>query len=515
MKTRMTAILITLCVGFGAQATTTHYVVPPNTPGVNPAGDYTSWETAATNLQDAVSVATNNSLVLVSSGHYRLTNQIVITSAITLRSDNNGALDAAGTILDAQFPAYTNRCLFVDDVAAVVEGFTFTNGFAAVEDNLGRGGAIYLNKQGTVADSIVAGNQSAGHGGGVCLNKGGTLAGCVVIGNSTLTNNATAGGGIFTYVLHTIAGLVTNCLIQKNESRMGGGVYAYNDNATWGGTTFVDCDVIDNIASCLTSGEGGAGFAFHRRAFVLDCRVISNRVEKVAGTPYGGGILGHEGILFSGCYIAYNSGPTYGGGICGVAAGTIVTNCVINTNSATWGGGVNSRDGSLIVDSFLDGNSSAAYIQGGTFRNCLITGGGRTWSHTSPGATFQNCTLYGNTEGFVLQQPCVVENCIDYGNTSNWTQSGVGTNSVWRNSCTTPKPAGPSDVDNTDADPRFVDAQNGDFNLRGNSPCIDQGVFRDWMTGVFDLQGRNRVIGAAVDMGAFEYLPSGFLMSVR
>lgn len=36
---------------------------------------------------------------------------------------------------------------------------------------------------------------------------------------------------------------------------------------------------------------------------------------------------------------------------------------------------------------------------------------------------------------------------------------------------------GPSDVDNTDSDPRFVNAANGDFNLRGSSPCVNQGVF--------------------------------------
>ena len=161
------------------------------------------------------------------------------------------------------------------------------------------------------------------------------------------------------------------------------------------------------------------------------------------------------------------------------------------------------------MDSFVTGNSSAAYMQGGTFRNCLFTGNGRIWAHTSAAVAFDNCTVTGHSEGFVLEQPATVENCIVYGNTSNWTQTGLGTNSVWRNSCTKPKPAGPSDVDNTDSDPRFVNAANGDFNLRGSSPCVNQGVFRTWMTGARDLQGRYRVIGTSVDMGGVRVPPDG------
>ena len=77
MKTLKLDLVSFLTLSALSAAAATHYVVPPGTPGVNPSGEFTSWATAATNIQAAVSIATNNSLVLVASGHYRLTNQIV------------------------------------------------------------------------------------------------------------------------------------------------------------------------------------------------------------------------------------------------------------------------------------------------------------------------------------------------------------------------------------------------------------------------------------------------------
>jgi hypothetical protein len=44
-------------------------------------------------------------------------------------------------------------------------------------------------------------------------------------------------------------------------------------------------------------------------------------------------------------------------------------------------------------------------------------------------------------------------------------------------------------TDNIDADPRFVDAANGDYHLKVGSPCIDKGTPRD----------------ATPDMGAYEW----------
>ncbi|MCB9768465.1 MAG: hypothetical protein H6752_09735 [Candidatus Omnitrophica bacterium] len=54
---------------------------------------------------------------------------------------------------------------------------------------------------------------------------------------------------------------------------------------------------------------------------------------------------------------------------------------------------------------------------------------------------------------------------------------------------------------NIDADPLFVDPENGDYHLQAASPCIDAGTDTGLTT---DFDGNSRPIGR-YDMGAFEF----------
>lgn len=280
MKTLKLDLVSFLTLSALSAAAATHYVVPPGTPGVNPSGEFTSWATAATNIQAAVSIATNNSLVLVASGHYRLTNQIVIASAITLRSDKNGALDPAGTILDAQYPSYLNRCIYINNAAAVVEGFTLTNGYAAATDLTGLGGGAYLNLKGSVRNCVIAGNRAWKGGGGAYLHQGGVLSGCTVVGNVAMTNDIGYGGGAYVSVPHTIAGLITNCLFQGNSARRGGGVNLGNDNETLGGSTLV---------GRIHAGRDVPELPVHRQRQDLGAQHSRRRLRQLhSHRPFGG-----------------------------------------------------------------------------------------------------------------------------------------------------------------------------------------------------------------------------------
>ena len=49
----------------------------------------------------------------------------------------------------------------------------------------------------------------------------------------------------------------------------------------------------------------------------------------------------------------------------------------------------------------------------------------------------------------------------------------------------------------------LVDVQRGDYRLLSGSPCIDAGS-SSFLLGMEDFLGRSRVVGSAVDIGAYE-----------
>jgi hypothetical protein len=56
----------------------------------------------------------------------------------------------------------------------------------------------------------------------------------------------------------------------------------------------------------------------------------------------------------------------------------------------------------------------------------------------------------------------------------------------------------------TVAPPLFVDPENGDFHLRGDSPCINVGS-NDLVVSALDFEGEARIVAGRVDMGALEH----------
>jgi len=179
-----------------------------------------------------------------------------------------------------------------------------------------------------------------------------------------------------------------------------------------------------------------------------------------------------------------------------------IWDCVISNNVATRGGAI---FGGVYHRCRIEENR--ATVSGvnryGTCYDCLLAR--NTGWATAEGAKLYNCTVTANDRGinqFATEYVRnFVNNCIVFGNTLGDVAAGTGV--YVTNSCT--GGALQPGAGNIAADPLFVDAANGDYRLRADSPCKDTGnAAYSFETEGTDLAGAPRVIGPQVNMGAFE-----------
>ena len=200
------------------------------------------------------------------------------------------------------------------------------------------------------------------------------------------------------------------------------------------------------------------------------------------------------------CLVVSNSAYQDGGG----AYSSVLNNCTLTSNSASTGGGA--REGTLNNCALL---LNSAYSGGGTaygaLRNCKLMGNAAGYSGGGAySGTLNNCTLTRNSasEGGGVSYG-TLNNCIvSYNSAPN----GYNYLSPYNMNycCTQPAPA--SGSGNISVDPRFVlGGENGsNLRLQSNSPCINAGL-NEAVSGSSDLDGRPRIVGGTVDMGAYEF----------
>ena len=205
------------CAGWGA----TVYVdsgSPANGPG-------TGWSNAWHSIQDAVNIATNGDVVLVTNGVYRSGAQIGVTNAITVTSVNGAAV----TTVDGDD---TYRCFNLGDVACTISGFTITRGCATNTYPYDRGGGITSAGYTPVVSECTLSSNRANYGGACAVVR---LQNCVLSGNTAVHN-----GGACNH------GLLRNCLLSDNSAGGFGGAVIYG--------TLENCTLMGNSAG----DRGGA-----------------------------------------------------------------------------------------------------------------------------------------------------------------------------------------------------------------------------------------------------------------
>ena len=203
------------------------------TSGTNPVAPYSTWATAATNIQDAINAAAPGDIVLVTNGVYASggkavsggpTNVVTLDRAVTVTSVNG----YASTIIQGAWdPVATDgpgavRCAYLRDPGAVLMGFTLQNGatLATPNDGIGTpltsGGGVYCDYTASTVANCVLSNNSALYGGGFSW---GTLNNSLVLNNYAKVY----GGGAYYAELN-------NCTVENNHltPELNGGAGTYD-----------------------------------------------------------------------------------------------------------------------------------------------------------------------------------------------------------------------------------------------------------------------------------------------
>ncbi len=262
------------------------------------------------------------------------------------------------------------------------------------------------------------------------------------------------------------------------------------DNSAWGeGGAIAYCDGVIRNNTIIGNYAGNAGGAIaHCNGLIENNIIMDNSV--------GGGI----------CSLSLRPGDDDyrieirpGGGLydCdGIIRGNlIVGNKAMGEDYGLWeeqgwGGGLAKCDGVIENNVIWDncaglGDGGGLWWCDGLMRNNIIVGNHAENGGGAAGTgVIRNCIVWGNRA--VLDDPQLY-GYVTYSCIQDWMGGGEG---------------------NISEDPRFVDAENGDFRLLPDSPCIDAG-FNDPELPETDIAGMHRVMfggkSLTVDMGAYEF----------
>ena len=222
------ALLLSLTLSLPVRATVLY--VDVNSPGAVPP--YADWNSAATNIQDAIDAAVAGDTVLVTNGVYavggkvmagNLTNRIALDKPLTVMSVNGPLLTTVAGV-GATNGNGAVRCAWLTN-GAVLQGFTLTAGATRTSGDITNlqsgGGVLCLSSNALIRNCLVISNVANSYGGG---QYQGSLMNCGLIGNRTTPGgsaaafasllNCTVVSNLSSSPLHY--GKLTNCIVYYN-----------------------------------------------------------------------------------------------------------------------------------------------------------------------------------------------------------------------------------------------------------------------------------------------------------
>jgi hypothetical protein len=419
----------------------------------NATAPYTSWATAAVNIQDAVNAAGANETIWIAEGTYTLptnhvvnggTNVVYIDKPLTLLAVGNVVIDGEG--------AYRGVCVkygFTDVFAfATLDGITITNGYAS------EGGAIWYDSGSNYKGAMQA-----------------KLLNCLLVDNVAATN----GGAVYTYHIGAsfpLTLLMSNCVVRGNQALDGeGGGVCWK---TFGPATITDSLFEENAANGSGVRGGGLSVSQNSTAITIDRTIFrGNTLTSSTSGSYGGG-----GAYFRICTV------------------TMRNSLFVDNHSNRRGGALYfyykpklTMENCTIASNGCGQNGSAAIDLGGT-------------SATTDLVRFNNNIIYNNLRGST---------------TANvFLSSDLDLKTYATNNCTTPSTVWTNFTANGNItnEAAFVDLTALDLHLTTDSPCRDTGTNLPWMAWAVDLGNTPRIAHGVVDRGCYEYSAAGMIFMV-
>ena len=409
-------------------------------------------------------------------------------------------LDPANTLLDGH---QTNTVLVLSapDVAAefLVEGLTLRHG-----QRTGEGGGLYAKVLGAVTvnrnriENNMAGANSdgnGGEGGGASIS-----ATTVTLTHNSITGNATSGffdgdgGGVA--ISATTATLTDNSITGNSSFRdayysssLGGGVSIYATTATLtnnsimgngaslGGGAHIYATTATLIQNSITGNVGGGIYTGVMNTSAGTATTLNH--NSITGNTGGGASISADTVTPTNNRIMSNTakmdwrGEGDGGGASISAITATLINNNITGNTARMGGGLDLSLGDTETH-------DAARLYNNLF-----------WDNVANANEGSDLLIDNDRDGDYLPTPVILlANNFDQAQPSGF-------------SITLPITLDPTNLNQPD--PLFVDASAGNFHLQPGSPMVDAGYPGTPDLPDFDIEGTPRVLGAAVDIGAYEY----------